>query len=186
MEREYCESRCSKHILWPGTQGQLGHSLVTTALSGREGCSVLCPWVGCCTPAALADPTPCKFQVPPKADQTCFGSKFSSTESPCALSSQGILINEQQPNDDHNFQVGYGNLSGQHVKAFCLKTMLQVEKLPKKNFFLLERVVLCRFTLLVRSVAMARLLCAHQHPPALSIAFSFPPHARQSQGRTSG
>lgn len=42
----------------------------------------------------------------------------------------GILINEQQPNNDHKFQVAYGNLSGQHVKDFLSEDYaMQMEKL---------------------------------------------------------
>lgn len=122
-----------------------------------------------------------------------------STENSCALSGRGdqschlppncqlgqgtgILINEQQPNNDHNFQVAYGNLSGQHVKAFYLEEYATDGETLEKNFFLLEPVVLCWF----RSMAMARILCHTSTCPPLPIAFSFPPHARQSQGRSDG
>lgn len=76
--------------------------------------------------------------------------------------SMGILRNEQQTNNYHKFQAAYGNLSGQHMKAFCLKTLLQMEKLQVSLLFSLERIALCWLTLPARSMPMARTQCAHQ------------------------
>lgn len=180
MRREYCKSKCTEHTLWPGTQGQLGRSLVTTALSGQDGCSVRCPWVGS-SHAAHRQPLQTPHHASSRHCQSTTNMLWvqSSTESPHARSSQGdqsccvppncqlgqgmsILINDQQPNNYRNFQVAYGKLSGQ---LFVWRLCYRGRNLRKNLFFLLERIVLCWLTLLVRSVAVARILCAHQHVP---------------------
>lgn len=100
--------------------------------------------------------------------------------------SVSVLRNEQQTNNFCNFQAAYGNLSGQRMEAFCLKTLLQMEKLPISLLFSSERVAPCWLAPPARSVPMARMLCAHQGPaPPLPFTFSFPPHPSQSQGRSS-
>ena len=129
----------------------------------------------CCTLPALAAPTLCcqsrtnTFWVQTSTERQHAHSGCGD-HSHCLLpncqpgQSTGILRNEQQTNNYHNFQAAYGNLSGQRMKALCLKTLLQIEKLQISLLFALECIALCCLVPPARSVPMARMLCAPQSP----------------------
>lgn len=73
-------------------------------------------------------------------------------------------------------------ISAQHMNAFCLKTLLQMENLQISLLFLLDLIAACWLTLLARSMPMAGMLCAHQplshHCPSPSLPT---PEAEQKQ-----
>lgn len=141
---------------------------------------------------ALAAPIPCEGLVLTDQNPHVLGVQ-SSTERQHARrgcgdrsrrlppgQSTGILSNEQQTNNYRNFQAAYGNLSGRRMKAFCLKTLLQMEKLQISLLFSSERIALCWLEPPVGSVPVAGMLraCQPHRCPSPSPALPTPDGVR--------